>query len=750
MTTDITRFEANERVDLSDFLFLADTSLRSQSRHWADQFFRDPARDGPSWILGGFDITYLGAQLTVTLGRAILGHREIGDVLYGSLTTEGAVERVVDVSTFANGTYGVYIRFELIDGTSASRAFWDPAGDGSEFAQTIATRRLADWSVRVELLTSGSPGAEWLKIGEAVISGGAVTGVTEQRDFFFEGEEHNSYASQWSSDGSGDANDRNADRATYGVQSLHTFTAAMRQCLEDIKGRGLRRWWSRDIGGMNIGFDADPVEDRLALGDANFYLDWQDANNVFLHWDGADGYFKYDRVTPQLQLWVDATLAFRADDTGIRARGIAVRGNTGDAPVVDQISCGFPSFKMEYDSGTGDSYLRFDGTQTYMHWDDSASELITKTAGGTPMKSVINGVLVRGLVVDNSLGLAMETNAIKIGDANFKLDWDGTDPWIYLDSGDYLRYDRSAATDGQLNLQIGTAAFHVNKDDARLPNKLSLTASDEFYFYWDGADAFIYFNAETYPPYLKYDNSANKLEYYSPSNVLAHAWGHTGYMVGTVSAASTAFSNRGDYGFLMFSGCWAIRGPDNVGGDVFEAKALHALLYTERADDAVVPAGLTGNLAGCTINAGYQSNSKIYRVTAWGTAIDAGSGTTVDLELYIRDDDTNYIVASEQFSPGTVSSYGSRARWRIEAEISIGTAADSSNNIRTNSLFYYAASGSVAPWMRHRIGKSSGNMDIISDDLDIDLTATIGAAGNCTLEVGEFIVEEMGGQDNAS
>lgn len=469
MTTDITRFEANERVDLADFLFLADTSLRSQSRHWADQFFRDPTRDGPSWILGGFGITYLGAQLTVTKGRAILGHREIGDVYYGSLATEGPVERVVDVTTFAAGSYGVYIRFELVDGENASRAFWDPTGDGAEFAQTIATRRLANWSVRVELLTSGSPGAEWFKIGEATISGGAVTGVTNQRDFYFEGEEHNSYASQWSSDGGGDANDRDADRATYGVKSLHTFTAAMRQCLEDIKGRGLRRWWSRDIGGMNIGFDADPVEDRLAVGDANFYLDWQDSNNVYLYW-GANDYFKYDRVTPQLQGWIDSTLSFRGDATGIRARGIAVRDNTGDAPVINQISCGFSNFRMEYDAG--DTYLRFDGTQTYLHWDDSAEELICKVANGTPWKALINGVLMRGLVIDNSLGLSMETNAIKIGNDNFKLDWDGTDPYIYLDNGDYLHYDRSAVTDGQLNLQIGTAAFHINKDDAVLPLKV--------------------------------------------------------------------------------------------------------------------------------------------------------------------------------------------------------------------------------------------------------------------------------------
>jgi hypothetical protein len=38
------------------------------------------------------------------------------------------------------------------------------------------------------------------------------------------------------------------------------------------KGRGLRRWWERDIGGLNVGFDADPVEDRVAVGDAEYHL----------------------------------------------------------------------------------------------------------------------------------------------------------------------------------------------------------------------------------------------------------------------------------------------------------------------------------------------------------------------------------------------------------------------------------------------------------------------------------------------
>ena len=190
------------------------------------------------------------------------------------------------MSAYSPGTYGIYLRFEYVDGDTESRIFWNPDGTGSEFAQAIATRQLANWSIRAE---ASNPGSEWLKIGEVdqATLAPAVTGITDQRPMYFEGEVHNSYQSGWSSDGGGIANDRNSDRQQYGVKDIQTFSAATRQCLEDIKGRGLREWYERDIGGMNIGFDAAPVEDTLAIGDANFKA-YFDATDPFIYFDATD------------------------------------------------------------------------------------------------------------------------------------------------------------------------------------------------------------------------------------------------------------------------------------------------------------------------------------------------------------------------------------------------------------------------------------------------------------------------------
>jgi hypothetical protein len=180
----------------------------------------------------------------------------------------GDATKIVDLSTYPSATYNIYVRFEWVDDETKSRIFWDPSGDGSEFAQTIATRKTSNWSVRVE---TASPGSEWLQIGTVVQS---TMVITDQRPLYFEGLVSGSYASGWSTDGGGVANDRSATRGTYGVRDIQMFTAAMRQCLEDIKGRGLRRWWERSIGGMNIGFDADPTEDKLCVKDTSFGLDY--------------------------------------------------------------------------------------------------------------------------------------------------------------------------------------------------------------------------------------------------------------------------------------------------------------------------------------------------------------------------------------------------------------------------------------------------------------------------------------------
>lgn len=307
MSKDRLRVWPNERIDIDDFRFAVGEDDRANLHELTEEFMKESSivgsEDRTGYILSGFAISNPSAkQLQVTKGKAFLSQRLNGAVVRGVLTVEGDATKIVDLNTYPAGTYGVYIRFEEVAGDVQNRIFWDPTGDGSEYADAKDTRYVAGWSLRVE---ATSPGSEWLLIGEVAQ---ATMTITDKRPFYFEGAVDSSYSSGWSSDGDGQATDRNANRALYGVKDLHTFVRAMKQCLEDIKGRGLKRWWDRDIGGMNIGFDANPVAGRLAIGDAAFYarLDMgSDDPLLVFDTDTFVDYFLYDRSNDTLTLSID-------------------------------------------------------------------------------------------------------------------------------------------------------------------------------------------------------------------------------------------------------------------------------------------------------------------------------------------------------------------------------------------------------------------------------------------------------------
>ena len=329
---DLLKVGTNERIDLVDFQHMVDETARAILRQPQEAVLTD-VNKSKKWIVEGFDMTNPSAkQLQVDLGRAILAHREGSQIHYGMLTSEGDPSKTIDMSAFPGAVYNVYVRFEYVDGESTSRIFWNTAGDGEEFPQTVPTRRLANWSLRVE---TTNPGDEWLQIGTADNTGVGVV-IVDQRKFYFEGEPNNAYQSGWSTEGGGDTNDRNADRANWGVKDLQTFTAAMRQCIEDIRGRGLKRWWEKGIGGMNIGFDLAPVANELAVGDQNFVMNFV-YTNPRLYFDSLD-FLEYDRlasVNGQYQFKIGGITEAAFDDTGMYLGGGAME--MSHSPTVSEI-----------------------------------------------------------------------------------------------------------------------------------------------------------------------------------------------------------------------------------------------------------------------------------------------------------------------------------------------------------------------------------------------------------------------------
>jgi len=256
------RLQDSQRVDREDVEFLANSAL-SGSKELVQHFLlghtqyagdTGPGTEGRRkvMIVSGFKpelATPPGTnnQLKVVRGTALLGMRDpqTNQPSYGVVAGVGDDQKILDLSAYANGTYGVWLRFELVDGGFANRVFWDPLAV-KEYTQNIATRRVANWGLTT-VLGGGpttSPGSEWTYLGDVVKSAGPLA-VTPRRTLYFEGYEQNglvppfylplAYSPAW-----GSASDRNADRGTYGLQDLHSFVSATLQKLFEIQGTN---WW---------------------------------------------------------------------------------------------------------------------------------------------------------------------------------------------------------------------------------------------------------------------------------------------------------------------------------------------------------------------------------------------------------------------------------------------------------------------------------------------------------------------------
>ena len=186
------RLQRGERIDYPDLEHAVEISQRDLSAQIVDKFLVGDDAEGTqprSFVLKGLEVDVDGTGIvTVQGGSAILAVRDRGEVVYGMLTTLGTSEKTYNVSSFSDATYGVYIRAEFEETEFKNRPFWNPLAtpDPAETTRSVPTRLTEDWQLAVEL---ASPGDEWLKIAEIVVSGGGTSfAASDKRNFFFEGQ----------------------------------------------------------------------------------------------------------------------------------------------------------------------------------------------------------------------------------------------------------------------------------------------------------------------------------------------------------------------------------------------------------------------------------------------------------------------------------------------------------------------------------------------------------------------------------
>ena len=166
---------------------------------------------------GGFDLARGNGVLYITLDGTLYFGIEVGD-------QGGQDSQAVDLSLYGNDDYGVWVRPTYSEADRENRVFWDTSG---EYVESAFTRETMVWEYTVVSTSAPDPsGGDWVKVWEVTVLAGNVTASADYRHFFFEGDSvtgGGQWADEW-----GAGNDRNADRALYGLKDWHMFAQMVR------------------------------------------------------------------------------------------------------------------------------------------------------------------------------------------------------------------------------------------------------------------------------------------------------------------------------------------------------------------------------------------------------------------------------------------------------------------------------------------------------------------------------------------
>lgn len=237
----LVRWLPNERADMPDFTATERNSRSNDRAGWA-HFLFGPLTTGSDArrVLDGWEVVEdsggPSAVVEVAYGSAV-GAETVpsGSDEYGVWFGEaGETMQTVDFTGQPANTYTIYVRHKHELGDRANRVFFNDATDTEE-VDSMETRYKVVWDVT---LGTASPGIEWEPIAEVVWNGSSISNsdITMSRNYLFEGQE--SFVTGYAYDatpawGSG-ANDRDGDRAQYGIKDFATWVSAIRRQFRDV------------------------------------------------------------------------------------------------------------------------------------------------------------------------------------------------------------------------------------------------------------------------------------------------------------------------------------------------------------------------------------------------------------------------------------------------------------------------------------------------------------------------------------
>jgi hypothetical protein len=471
-------------------------------------------------------------------------------------------------------------------------------------------------------------------------------------------------------------------------------------------------------------------------------------------WDGTDGiinwagalstadYFKFDRSANKLILHINGNDIWTADSVGTETRGLAISSTLGLTPALDTLQVGDADFKLYWD-GT-DPFLYYD-TNTYVTLDRDQNAIKTFINTAFKLQVSLNGVRAPGIAVATNLNLLPSFNRVTIGDADFYLDWDGTNPSIWWDANDLIWFDRN---DNRFICSIGTTQrFRVTTTGTHVEG---LTVSDpitaltpiqdtvqighnRFYLQYDGTDPWIVLDDTDS---LWYDRSANQLHVRLGSTNEHTFEPNKARMLGTADPA-TDLDTEGDYSYDSVKRMFLFRTNDNSGSvDTHEIRGASNLSHRAIQIGSVNNVTTSQAAVYDTLYHGSALDKKVVRVTAYGRA--ARSATVANLSLW--------------FGLGNV-----KDTWKM-----IWDPATDFDYWRGECLFYFpAAASSVSVNTASQWARNTGagldhtfhgfqSLDIITGinmtvAVPIQIRASM-SAGTGTVYVDMFIVEDLYGE----
>jgi hypothetical protein len=481
-----------------------------------------------------------------------------------------------------------------------------------------------------------------------------------------------------------------------------------------------------------------PGVNSIRIGINDFFTAW-DGTDGYINWAGAGGTadtLRYDRSANKLILHISGNDIWTADSVGTGTRGLAISSTLGLTPVLDTLQVGDDDYKLYWD-GT-DPFLYFD-TSTYVTLDRDQNAIKTFIATAFKLQVSLNGVRAPGIAVAQNLDLLPSFDRITIGDDNFYLDWDGTNPSIWWDADDLIWFNRNdnrfiVSIDTTQRVRVTETGTHVEGLTVSDPITALTPVQDtvqighnRFYLYYDGTDPWIVLDDTDS---LWYDRSVNQLHVRLGSDN-EHTF-EPGKMstLGTsdVESSLTVYRN---FGFDNTRELFAYRDEDNSGSvNTSEVRGLSSTVFRSIFSGFVGVADSWTDVERAVVRGG-RYRDQVLRCVSYGWTSDVSAinaqigwwvgGTLVGSITYPGDAKDIYfaelyILCPNQANPGTLYCGG----------YIVINETDSS--VTEVGRIYFGDA------------QVSYNMGL---DLDISLRALLGGGDSLTATSNLFLVESL-------